>query len=283
MAWLSCCRTDHSPHCVGICWTRECSIFQLHRGPRDVLEYLAGLVRFSSKRYLGHSPAGGAMVVALLIMIGRHRNGQSSGGSRRRAACGGHFQSRTPDHPRAKASASIPQDRSRNRRQCHFGAGAPAYLRRCFGELCSQRKPRGSDAYRSEKSGSTFTPEFRVVSRPAEPWASAQDAGSKRLIVVGQGLAVAAAFTIALLAPAGALPHRTVLFIAGVAAIIVGGLLRRHCKRMLGASFTGAVIVRPEQAVVERGVYRYVRHPSYTAGVILFWAWGSRWPTGSVS
>ncbi len=44
--------------------------FSFIRGPRrDVLEYLAGLVRFSSKRYLGHSPAGGAMVVALLIMI----------------------------------------------------------------------------------------------------------------------------------------------------------------------------------------------------------------------
>jgi cytochrome b len=39
------------------------------RGPRAVLDYLAGLVRFSSKRYLGHSPAGGAMIVALLIMI----------------------------------------------------------------------------------------------------------------------------------------------------------------------------------------------------------------------
>jgi cytochrome b len=39
------------------------------RGPRFVLQYLAGLVRVSSKRYLGHSPAGGAMVVALLIMI----------------------------------------------------------------------------------------------------------------------------------------------------------------------------------------------------------------------
>jgi cytochrome b len=38
------------------------------RGPRAVLDYLAGLVRFSSKRYLGHSPAGGAMIVALLIM-----------------------------------------------------------------------------------------------------------------------------------------------------------------------------------------------------------------------
>jgi cytochrome b len=39
------------------------------RGPRIVLDYLAGLIRFSSKRYLGHSPAGGAMIVALLIMI----------------------------------------------------------------------------------------------------------------------------------------------------------------------------------------------------------------------
>jgi cytochrome b len=39
------------------------------RGPQLVFDYLAGLVRFSSQRYLGHSPAGGAMIVALLIMI----------------------------------------------------------------------------------------------------------------------------------------------------------------------------------------------------------------------
>jgi protein-S-isoprenylcysteine O-methyltransferase Ste14 len=39
---------------------------------------------------------------------------------------------------------------------------------------------------------------------------------------------------------------------------------------MLGSSFTGAVIVRSDQGVVERGAYRYVRHPSYTAGMALF-------------
>jgi protein-S-isoprenylcysteine O-methyltransferase Ste14 len=39
---------------------------------------------------------------------------------------------------------------------------------------------------------------------------------------------------------------------------------------MLGSSFTGAVIVKPQQTVVDRGAYRYVRHPSYTAGLILF-------------
>jgi cytochrome b len=38
-------------------------------GPRLAVDYLAGLVRFTSKRYVGHSPAGGAMVIALLVMI----------------------------------------------------------------------------------------------------------------------------------------------------------------------------------------------------------------------
>jgi len=39
-------------------------------GPRAAFEYLLGLIRFSSRRYLGHSPAGAAMVVALLTMVG---------------------------------------------------------------------------------------------------------------------------------------------------------------------------------------------------------------------
>ena len=39
------------------------------RGPRIVIGYLSSLIRFSSRRYLGHSPAGGAMIIALLVMI----------------------------------------------------------------------------------------------------------------------------------------------------------------------------------------------------------------------
>ena len=115
-----------------------------------------------------------------------------------------------------------------------------------------------------------FAPEFRIFSRQTEPATSPQDAGSKRAIAIGQGLAMLAAFWIAASVPAGRLPHRFWLFWAGLAAIIAGSLLRRHCWRMLGASFTGAVIVRPDQMVVDRGAYHYVRHPSYTAGAILF-------------
>jgi cytochrome b len=39
------------------------------RGPAEVFGYLLALIRFSSKRHLGHSPAGGAMIVALLFMV----------------------------------------------------------------------------------------------------------------------------------------------------------------------------------------------------------------------
>lgn len=35
--------------------------------PSTILTYASRLIRFRSKRYLGHSPAGGAMIVALLI------------------------------------------------------------------------------------------------------------------------------------------------------------------------------------------------------------------------
>jgi protein-S-isoprenylcysteine O-methyltransferase Ste14 len=78
------------------------------------------------------------------------------------------------------------------------------------------------------------------------------------------------AFGIAARVRVAAVPHRIILFWLGVAAMIAGGLLRRHCRRMLGSSFTGAVVVKPEQTVVNRGAYRLVRHPSYTAGAILF-------------
>jgi cytochrome b len=53
----------------GFVGTKHARFVSFVRGPRLVFDYLARLIRFSSPRYLGHSPAGGAMIVALLIMI----------------------------------------------------------------------------------------------------------------------------------------------------------------------------------------------------------------------
>jgi len=88
--------------------------------------------------------------------------------------------------------------------------------------------------------------------------------------MLGQAAGMLLALNAPLLWPSWALPLPLVWFWTGIALIISGRLLRRHCQRVLGTSFTGAVIVRSEQAVVTRGAYGYVRHPSYTAGMLLF-------------
>ena len=115
-----------------------------------------------------------------------------------------------------------------------------------------------------------FRPEFRIVRQKPVGSAADQDAGSKRIILAGQFVGVLAAFTIARRSAAGTLPHREYFFWSGLVVLIAGSLLRRHCWRMLGISFTGDVIVRPDHVVVDRGAYRYVRHPSYTAAVIMY-------------
>jgi protein-S-isoprenylcysteine O-methyltransferase Ste14 len=51
--------------------------------------------------------------------------------------------------------------------------------------------------------------------------------------------------------------------------LIAGSVLRRLCFRALGPSFTGEVRVRPDQRIVAAGPYAWVRHPSYTAGILM--------------
>lgn len=120
-----------------------------------------------------------------------------------------------------------------------------------------------------------FASEFRIAARRGEGWAMPQDANSKRVLMLAQIVGMDAAFAIALTVPFGALPYPMFCFWVGVIALIAGSLLRRHCRRMLGSSFTGTVIVNADHTVVERGAYRYIRHPSYTAAVVMFFGIGA--------
>lgn len=117
-----------------------------------------------------------------------------------------------------------------------------------------------------------FLPESRIVGKARKATASPDslDRGSVKVIMFGLGLASFAAFPLAavrtLRLPATWQPT---LFILGVAALIAGSLLRRHCWRMLGASFTGDVRARPDQLIVGSGAYTLVRHPSYSAAILM--------------
>jgi len=90
------------------------------------------------------------------------------------------------------------------------------------------------------------------------------------VIVLGGSIAAAIAFPLAWVP---SLRLSTALdpavFVIGVATVVAGSVLRRHCWRLLGASFTGDVRAHPDQPIVTTGAYALVRHPSYSAGILI--------------
>jgi len=117
-----------------------------------------------------------------------------------------------------------------------------------------------------------YMPEFKIVWNARKPASRSDspDAGSFRVITIGGGLASLIAFPLAwvrslrfptALAPAALL--------VGAATIVAASLLRRHCFRLLGTSFTGDVRAQPDQAIVTGGAYALLRHPSYSAGILM--------------
>lgn len=113
-----------------------------------------------------------------------------------------------------------------------------------------------------------FWPEFGILRR-ARRSGNPQDDRSLQVIIIGMWLAFLAAFPLAWVPALQITDHRLAVFLGGVALLVAGSLLRRHCWRMLGASFTGDVRAQADQEVVTRGAYAILRHPSYTAGIMM--------------
>jgi protein-S-isoprenylcysteine O-methyltransferase len=97
-----------------------------------------------------------------------------------------------------------------------------------------------------------------------------EDRGSTGVIVLGGSVVILLVFVLAGAARWAALPGAPqVWFMAGLALLVGGSLLRRHCFRVLGRFFTGAVTIQDDHRVVDSGAYRWVRHPSYTAALLM--------------
>lgn len=53
----------------GFIGSRHARFVDFVKGPRAIASFLKQSVRLEAPRYLGHNPAGGAMVIALLVML----------------------------------------------------------------------------------------------------------------------------------------------------------------------------------------------------------------------
>ena len=114
-----------------------------------------------------------------------------------------------------------------------------------------------------------FVREGRIVRGAITDGASAQDHGTFRALMIGSPLALLAAVAASFI-PWLTIPYPVPAVALGAALLIAGAILRRACFNALGKSFTGTVIVARDQPIVQHGVYRLVRHPSYTAAFLMF-------------
>jgi protein-S-isoprenylcysteine O-methyltransferase Ste14 len=112
-----------------------------------------------------------------------------------------------------------------------------------------------------------YIPEYALVRR-AYKAQGASDAKSLQVMTALQTVAFVGAFFSPRLRSLR-FGHPMIAFYTGLAVLAAGSLLRRHCFRTLGASFTGDVRARPDQQIVDSGAYRWVRHPSYAAGILV--------------
>ena len=97
------------------------------------------------------------------------------------------------------------------------------------------------------------------------------DRGTRGAVILLVAAGIGGAFALAGNAQGAAIAEGQWFFFgAGLALIAVGIVIRQWSVTVLGSSFTTDVRVRPEQTVVERGPYRWVRHPSYTGLILIF-------------
>lgn len=111
---------------------------------------------------------------------------------------------------------------------------------------------------------------YRWRPQRGDPTARKADRGSFVVMSIVVGGGVIAACALAAFWTAAAIPwFRPEVTIAGIVVILLGAALRWWAILTLGRYFTFEVAVRSTQSVVHSGPYRFVRHPSYTAILIM--------------
>ncbi len=117
--------------------------------------------------------------------------------------------------------------------------------------------------------------------------AVSQDRSTKWIIVLASRVALFAALLIALLVPGLRAYANTWWTLGlGVALLLAGVALRAWAIVTLGRYFRREVTIEPGQALVRRGPYRLLRHPSYSGLLLAYFGLGlafGSWASAAVA
>jgi len=108
-----------------------------------------------------------------------------------------------------------------------------------------------------------FRSRFNRSGEPVERWSLA-------IVIAAVASAILGAIQLASWNAAAIGAGRWPLFVVGLALMAGGLFVRQWAIFVLGRFFTADVRVHQNQTVVERGPYRWVRHPAYSGLLIFF-------------
>jgi len=104
-----------------------------------------------------------------------------------------------------------------------------------------------------------------LVRRKGRP---GRDRGTRVVVALSLGASIVVGLLIRRWVPTLDTPAADAFAVAGIVVIWVGLAVRIWAVLTLGGSFSTFIQVDADQAIVTRGPYRWVRHPSYT-GLLL--------------
>jgi protein-S-isoprenylcysteine O-methyltransferase Ste14 len=97
------------------------------------------------------------------------------------------------------------------------------------------------------------------------PHTEERDGESLRFIIWGVWLSIALGSFLTLTVPQASFgPHAAVPFWIGIGLLAAGVALRRYAVHSLGQFFIHEVVIHEAHRVVDRGPYRWIRHPAYS-------------------
>ena len=113
---------------------------------------------------------------------------------------------------------------------------------------------------------------FRFGAKAKELLKTEHDQNTTKLL----GIAFVSCIFFLLVAPVlnfynmGSLVPITLFFIIGIFIMIIGMLIRIQAVRTLGRNYTSTLQTQEGQTIINKGFYKYIRHPGYLGNIFLF-------------